>query len=85
MRLPHDANEVERELYSLLTTGDHVNSITANVYKKLDDPTDKFLVAYVFELGHTRKLAGEVLGLSKVTIWSKIKRIKRTLRECYKI
>jgi len=84
MPLPSDFSEMELELYNLLVTGNTHNT-TVSLYKKLDDPVDKFLVAYVFELGYTRKLAGEVLSLSKATVWSRIKRIKRTLKECYKI
>ena len=85
MRLPNDHSEAELELYNLLVSGNVVHTTTVALYKKLDDPKDKFLVAYVFELGHTRKQAQEALGLSKATVWYKIKNIKRLLRESYKM
>ncbi|MCH9739499.1 MAG: hypothetical protein K0U38_01470 [Epsilonproteobacteria bacterium] len=85
MRLPRDFTQTELELYNYLITGNIKNMATASLYEKLEDPVDKFLVAYVFELGNTRVLAEQALGLSKATIWSKIKRIKRILAEYYKI
>ena len=79
MQLPLDCNSVERELYNYLLTGSTRKDYTMDVYKAIPDPIDKFLIAYVFELGNTRKEAEQALGLSKATIWSRIKKVRREL------
>jgi len=71
---PSDCNLVERELYNYLTG--RGKDYTMDVYKVIPDPIDKFLIAYVFELGNTRKEAGEALGLSKTTIWNRLKQVR---------
>ena len=85
MELPSDFNSTELELFNYLQNGRIESLTTVDLYRRLDDPADKFLVAYIFELGNTRKLAEEALGMSKATIWKRIKKIKRVLREYYKI
>ena len=84
MELPNDFNSVELELYGYLMGTDRLVP-TVDVYAKITDPTDKFLIAYIFELGNTRKLASEAIGLSRATVWKRLKEIKRTLESCYKI
>ena len=85
MRLPTDYSDSELELYNLLVTGNVQSLTTVGLYANLEDPVDKFLVAYIFELGNTRKAAQEALGVSKATVWYKVKRIKRILKDCYKM
>jgi len=85
MRLPTDYSDSELELYNLLVTGNVQSLTTVGLYANLKDPVDKFLVAYIFELGNTRKAAQEALGISKATVWYKVKRIKRILKDCYKM
>ena len=85
MRLPTDYSDSELELYNLLVTGNVQSLTTVGLYANLEDPVDKFLVAYIFELGNTRKAAQEALGISKTTVWYKVKRIKRILKACYKM
>ena len=79
MQLPRDFTDVELELYTYLTTGQIMSVTTATVYKVINDPIDKFLIAYVYELGKTRREAEIALGLSKATIWKRMNRIEDTL------
>lgn len=79
MRLPNDFTPEEAELYQYLSFGVDDPVDTTRIYELLPDPVDKFLVCYIFEAKNTRKQAEKALGLSKVTIWSKIKRIKALL------
>lgn len=78
-RLPGDFTETEYELYTYLVTGDVFPISTSGVYALIEDPIDKFLVAYVFELGNTRRQAEVALGLSKATIWKRINKIRAVL------
>lgn len=79
MRLPNDYTPEEYELFKYLTTGNDDPVDTTGIYQLLPDPVDKFLVCYIFEAKYTRRQAEKALGLSKVTIWSKLKNIRRTL------
>lgn len=56
-------------------------SDTAHLYELIQDPIDKFIVAFVFELGHTRKSAQQAIGLSKATVWKRIKHVKSVLAD----
>lgn len=53
-------------------------SIT-NIYTKIDDPIDKFLVAFVFELGYTQSLASQCLEIDNAAVTRRIQKIKRNL------
>lgn len=79
MRLPIDPTPEEYEIYDVMLRRTCINQGTAHLYALLDDPLDKFLLAYVFELGHTRKSAQTAVRLSKAPIWRRIKRIKGVL------
>ena len=79
MQLPSDFTPEEYELFRFLTTGQDDQFDTTEIYQLLTDPIDKFLVCYIFEAKYTRKQAEKALGLSKATIWSKLKRIKATI------
>lgn len=79
MKLPSDFTPEEYELFRFLTTGQDDQFDTTEIYQLLTDPIDKFLVCYIFEAKYTRKQAEKALGLSKATIWSKLKRIKATI------
>jgi len=76
MNLPNDFTPEEVELFRYLTTGADEPIDTVHFYELLPDPVDKFLLCYVFEAKNTRRNAEKALGLSKATIWSKIKVIK---------
>ena len=79
MNLPTDFTPEEYELYQYLLNGIDDPVDLTHIYQMFPNPVDKFLICYVFEAGNTRKQAERALGLSKATIWSKIKVIKRTL------
>lgn len=79
MQLPHDFTPEELELFQYLTTGNDDSVDTTAIYQMLPDPIDKFLVCYIFEAKYTRRQAEKALGLSKATIWSKLKNIRRIL------
>jgi hypothetical protein len=79
MQLPSDYTPEEYELFQFLTTGNDDPIDTTSIYQLLPDPIDKFLVCYVFEANNTRRQAEKALGLSKVTVWNRIKKIKATL------
>lgn len=79
MQLPHDFTPEELELFKYLTTGNDDAIDTTSIYQMLPDPTDKFLVCYIFEAKYTRRQAEKALGLSKATIWSKLKNIRRII------
>jgi len=85
MRLPEDYTPIERELYDLLVRGVEPPNHTVEVYKLLEDPMDKFLLAFVYDLGNTRKQAEIASGLSKRTIWKRLKRVKRIVGKHYGI
>lgn len=55
------------------------------VYQKLPDAKDKFIVAYVFDMGYTRQEAAIALGCSYKTVWERIKRIKTILAKHYRV
>ncbi len=79
MKLPNDFTPEEYELFKFLTTGLDEPIDTTEIYQLLPDPIDKFLVCYIFEAKYTRKQAEKALGLSKTTIWSRLKRITATI------
>lgn len=85
MKLPPDYTPEEYELYKFLTTGIDDPMDTTSIYQLLPDPVDKFLVCYIFEAKNTRTQAEKALGLSKVTIWSRLKRIRASLYKELKI
>ena len=79
MHLPNDYTPEEYELFRYLSNGNDDLVDTSSIYQQLVDPIDKFLVCYIFEAKNTRRSAERALGLSKVTVWSKLKRIKALL------
>lgn len=74
--LPHDATPEE---YKIL---EHSLS---RIYEKFDDPTDKFLIAFVFELGYTRVLAADCLDMPYWVIAKRVDSITKELSIRYKI
>ena len=79
IQLPNDADYLEKELYNFLIKGSNENCTTAYLYSRISDPINKFIFAYVFDMGNTRKELEIALGLSKVAIWSRIKVIKKEI------
>jgi len=77
--LPNDYTPEELEIYNVMMRKVYEPTHTAYIYKMIEDPIDKFLLAWVFELGKTRRSAQIALNLSKATIWKRVKIIRRTV------
>lgn len=73
-KLPPDPTPEEMKIVS------YAHSL---IYAKLKDPTDKFIVAYVFDMGYTREECAMALGVHYKTVWARIKKIKVVLGEKY--
>jgi hypothetical protein len=52
----------------------------AHIYRTLDDPMDKFIVAFMFDLGNNVTATSIATGMHRKTIWEKRKRIKNMLK-----
>jgi hypothetical protein len=83
MKMPVDSGPLEIELYNILAGKPYEAESTAYLYSEIKDPIDKFLFLYVFEMGKTRKEAEIATGLCKVTVWKRIKLVKKSLSEIY--
>lgn len=81
MRLPIDPTPEEHEIFEVMLRRTCLSRGTSHLYEIIPDPVDKFILAYVFELGHTRKSVQQAVGLSKATIWKRINRIKGILAQ----
>lgn len=57
----------------------------ADLYCKISNPTDKFLVAFLFELNYSVDMAAESLGKSNGWVSQRTKKIKAMLSSKYKI
>lgn len=60
-----------------------MNSIE-NLYCRLQDPIDKFVVAFVFELGYTQSVTANCLDVSSAAVCKRIKKIKKKLKKKYR-
>lgn len=47
--------------------------------------TDKFLIAFVFELGYTQSMAANCLDISDAAVSKRIDRIRIKLKKVYKV
>lgn len=56
-----------------------------NLYEILEDPTDKFLLAFVYELNYTQSMAAESLGKTDFWVSMRMTKIKKSLADRYKI
>ncbi len=81
IRLPIAPTPEELEIYNIMVKRTCTVRGTAHLYSLIDDPLDKFILAFVFELGHTQKDCQLAAGRSKAAIWARIKRIKGVLEE----
>lgn len=79
MILPTDPTPEEKEIYSIMVSRIYEPQDTVHYYQLIDDPINKFLLAWVFEMGRTRRAAQKALGLSKATIWKRIKIIRKSI------
>lgn len=79
MILPTDPTPEEKEIYSIMMSRVYQPTDTIHYYQLIDDPINKFLLAWVFEMGRTRRAAQRALGLSKATVWKRIKIIRKSI------
>lgn len=56
-----------------------IDAVAVSIYQKLDDPTDKFIVSMVFEIGYTREDTARALGVTYQTVYNRINKIKELL------
>ncbi len=71
LQLPPDASGVEKHI---------IEYAYAHIYRTLDDPLDKFIVAFMFDLGNNVTATAIATGLHRKTVWEKQKRIKLLLK-----
>ena len=57
----------------------------SNLYSKLSDPLDKFLLAFVYELKYSQDMAAESLDKSPGWVSRRLSTIKQLLSVKYKI
>jgi hypothetical protein len=50
-----------------------------DIYQRIPDPVDKFILAFVFELHYTQRMAAISLGLSDGYISQRIDKIRKRL------
>lgn len=79
MRLPIEPTPEEEEIYEIMINRTAGRRGTEHLYALIDDPIDKFILAWVFDMGHTQKSCELAVGRSKVAIWTRIKRIRTIL------
>ena len=69
--------KASRSEYQILMLG------VVNLYQKLNDPVDKFIVAFVFECGYRQTVAADILDVTDATITKRIEKIKKMLTVSY--
>jgi len=79
MNLPSDYTPEEKEIWNEFQRRAYEPPNTDHIYALLKDPIDKFIVAYIYELGKPQKSAILALGLCKATIWHRTNRIKKII------
>lgn len=68
--LPPDATPEEYQVLSYAL---------CDIYRKVDDPMDKFILAFVFELHYTQRMAAISLGVSDGYVSQRIDKIRKRL------
>ena len=71
LQLPPDASVVERKI---------IEYAYAYIYRALEDPMDKFIVAFMFDLGNNVAATVIATNLHRKTIWEKKKKIQGLLK-----
>ena len=71
LQLPPDASVVERKI---------IEYAYAHIYRALEDPMDKFIVAFMFDLGNNVTATVIATKLHRKTIWEKKKKIQGLLK-----
>lgn len=68
---PSDVTAVEKKI---------INYAYANIYSLIPDPVDKFIVAFMFDMGNSPSITSVAIGLSRTSLFRRTKRIKYLLR-----
>ncbi|GEM_PF-3287581 len=71
IQMPPNSTVVERKI---------IEFAYANVYGLIPDPIDKFIIAFMFDLGNSQQATAIATGLCRKTIWKRHKRIKEVLK-----
>lgn len=71
LQLPPDASAVESKI---------IEYAYAHIYRTIEDPMDKFIVAFMFDLGNSVSVTAIAANLNRKTIWEKKKKIQRLLK-----
>jgi hypothetical protein len=71
LQLPPDATGVEKKI---------IEYSYAHIYRSLTDPLDKFIVAFMFDLGNNASVTAVAAGCHRKTIWQKKKKIQSLLK-----
>ena len=71
MKTPEDITAVEKKI---------INFAYANIYGLVTDPMDKFIIAFMFDLGHTVETTAVATGLSRKTVWVRKNKIREALK-----
>lgn len=74
IKLPPDADRTTKQLYDLICCS------TAYVYRRIPDPKDKFIVAFVFEMGYSQYEAAIALGLAESNVSDRLKKVRHILK-----
>lgn len=70
LQLPDGASVIEKKI---------LNFAYANIYGLLHDPLDKFIVAFMFDMGNSVDVTAVASGVSRKNIWERKKRIQELL------
>ena len=73
--LPPDPTPEERKI---------INMIIVDLYRQLEDPVDKFILAFAFDLGYPKDDTARALEISHVAVWKRIQKIRKLLEPAYK-
>jgi len=71
LQLPPNASGVEKKI---------IEYAYAHVYRAIEDPLDKFIIAFHFDLGNNVTATAIACGLHRKTIWEKIRKIQKMLK-----
>lgn len=71
LQLPSDATVIERKI---------INFAYANIYGLIHDPIDKFIVAFMYDMGNSVETTAVATGLCRKTVWERSKKIKAVLK-----
>lgn len=69
-QLPPDTTATEMRI---------LESAYAHVYRNIPDPLDKFIVAFMFDMGNDSTTTALACGLSRKAIWQRHTKIKQML------